>query len=115
MTTFPKPRRNEDGKPCGECHLQSGETCDICGARRAPEPGKVYVEVSGLTGTGKSAVMGEIEIALRAIGLPVEYEREFDAEKRMTGADWQSELEFYKPTVVLVERNVPRVAKATAA
>ena len=21
--------------PCGECHLQAGETCDICGAKAA--------------------------------------------------------------------------------
>lgn len=31
--TLPKPNRNRTGKaPCGECHLQSGEICDICGA-----------------------------------------------------------------------------------
>lgn len=30
---FPKPDRNGAGKePCGECHIQPGETCDICGA-----------------------------------------------------------------------------------
>ena len=29
---FPKPRQNPGGEPCGECHLKSGETCDICGA-----------------------------------------------------------------------------------
>jgi len=22
-------------QPCGECHLQDGETCDVCGARAA--------------------------------------------------------------------------------
>lgn len=27
---FPKPRRQST--PCPECHLQLGETCDICGA-----------------------------------------------------------------------------------
>lgn len=27
------PARNPK-HPCGECHLQPGETCDICGARR---------------------------------------------------------------------------------
>lgn len=25
-------------KPCGECHLKPGETCDICGAKEPPEP-----------------------------------------------------------------------------
>ncbi len=29
---FPQPRRNDGGTPCGECHIQPGETCDICGA-----------------------------------------------------------------------------------
>lgn len=30
---FPQPDRNRKGKePCGECHIQPGETCDICGA-----------------------------------------------------------------------------------
>ena len=32
---FPQPRRvGED--PCGECHIQPGETCDICGASNSP-------------------------------------------------------------------------------
>jgi hypothetical protein len=29
---FPQPQRNDGGEPCGECHLQTGETCDVCGA-----------------------------------------------------------------------------------
>lgn len=74
------------------------------------EDGKVYVEVYGLTGTGKSAVMGEIEIALMALGVPVEHDAEFVSEKRMTHADWQDALEFYNPVVVLRERNVSRAA-----
>jgi hypothetical protein len=24
-------------RPCGECHLSAGETCDICGALAAPK------------------------------------------------------------------------------
>lgn len=72
---------------------------------------RVHVEVSGLTGTGKSAVMGEIEIALRALGLSVEHDADFQSEKNMTHADWQTALDLYKPTVVLSERNIPR-AKA---
>lgn len=39
--SFPKPRRNDGGRPCGECRLQPGETCDICGAK---EPDDVSVE-----------------------------------------------------------------------
>lgn len=81
---------------------------------QAPTPGPlsghVYVEVSGLTGTGKSAVMGEIEIALKALGLPVEHGSDFQAEKNGTHADWQEALDLYKPVVVLRERNVSRLA-----
>ncbi|GAA5662619.1 hypothetical protein Brsp07_01089 [Brucella sp. NBRC 14130] len=29
---FPQPSRKVGGDPCGECRLQPGETCDICGA-----------------------------------------------------------------------------------
>ena len=29
---FPRPGRNDGGTPCGKCHVQPGETCDICGA-----------------------------------------------------------------------------------
>ncbi|ECT0598262.1 ead/Ea22-like family protein [Salmonella enterica subsp. enterica serovar 4,[5],12:i:-] len=32
------------------------------------------------------------------------------SEKRMTGADWLTAIEMYKPTVRIVEVNVPRVA-----
>ena len=74
------------------------------------EDGVVYVTVSGLTGTGKSAVMGEIEIALNAIGLTVEHDADFQSEKNMTHADWQEALDLYKPRVKLVERNVARPA-----
>lgn len=68
----------------------------------------VHVEVSGLTGSGKSAVMGEIEIALKALGLKVEYGPDFQAEKNGTHADWQTALDLYRPTVVLAERNISR-------
>lgn len=70
-------------------------------------PGEVLVTVSGFTGCGKSAIAGEIEIAMRAIGVPVTWSNG-DAEKRMTGADWLTAIEMYKPTVRIVEINVPR-------
>lgn len=72
----------------------------------------VHVEVSGLTGSGKSAVMGEIEIALKALGLTVEYGPDFQAEKNGTHADWQTALDLYQPTVVLTERNISRQPQA---
>jgi len=33
---FPQPQRKVGGEPCGECHIQPGETCDICGAVSRP-------------------------------------------------------------------------------
>ncbi len=74
-----------------------------------PAKGEVLVVVSGFTGCGKSAIAGEIEIAMKAIGVPVKWTNG-DAEKRMTGADWLTALEMYKPTVRIVEVNVPCVA-----
>ena len=66
----------------------------------------VIVTVSGPTGSGKSAICGEIEIAMRAIGVPVAWDDE--GEKNMTHADWQHALDLYKPSVVIVEKNTPR-------
>ncbi|HAN6552101.1 TPA: ead/Ea22-like family protein [Escherichia coli] len=74
-----------------------------------PAKGEVLVVVSGFTGCGKSAIAGEIEIAMKAIGVPVKWTNG-DAEKCMTGADWLTAIEMYKPTVRIVEVNVPRVA-----
>lgn len=48
---------------------------------------------------------GEIETAMKAIGVPVRYADEAAArsEKGMTHADWIGYLEMYQPSVVLVE------------
>ncbi|EJS4078426.1 ead/Ea22-like family protein [Escherichia coli] len=69
--------------------------------------GEVLVTVAGFTGCGKSAIAGEIEIAMRAIGVPVTWANG-DSEKRMTGADWHTAIEMYKPSVRIVEVNIPR-------
>ncbi|ECF2941527.1 ead/Ea22-like family protein [Salmonella enterica subsp. enterica serovar Reading] len=74
-----------------------------------PAKGEVLVVVSGFTGCGKSAIAGEIEIAMKAIGVPVQWTNG-DAEKHMTGADWLTAIEMYKPAVRIVEVNVPRTA-----
>ena len=74
-----------------------------------PAKGEVLVVVSGFTGCGKSAIAGEIEIAMKAIGVPVRWTNG-DAEKRMTGADWLTAIEMYKPTLRIVEVNVPHAA-----
>ncbi|MBG1972405.1 ead/Ea22-like family protein [Klebsiella pneumoniae] len=71
--------------------------------------GEVLVTVSGFTGSGKSAIAGEIEIAMKAIGVLVTWANG-DSEKRMTGADWLTAIEMYKPTVRIVEVNIPRAA-----
>lgn len=75
----------------------------------AVKQGEVLVTVAGFTGCGKSAIAGEIEIAMKAIGVPVTWANG-DSEKRMTGADWLTAIEMYKPTVRIVEVNIPRPA-----
>jgi ABC-type transport system involved in cytochrome c biogenesis ATPase subunit len=67
---------------------------------------EVIITASGPVGSGKSALLGEIEIMLKAMGIPVRYldEAEAQAEKNMTHADWIGELEYIKPSVVLVEK-----------
>ncbi|QDY50450.1 hypothetical protein [Stenotrophomonas maltophilia] len=74
-----------------------------------PKDGEVLVQVSGLTGSGKSAIAGEIEILCKALGLDAEWVNG-DEEKRLTHADWIGALEMYKPKVVIVEQNIPRAA-----
>lgn len=70
---------------------------------------EITVTVSGPVGSGKSAIVGEIEIALKAIGIPVRYANRVEEqfEKNVRSADWQGDLELYKPRVVLVERIEP--------
>lgn len=67
----------------------------------------VTITASGLKGIGKSAVLGEIEIALRAIGLKVSWARPDEAisEKNLAGGEWYSQLEELKPEIVLVEEH----------
>lgn len=66
----------------------------------------VHVTVSGRIGSGKSAIAGEIEIALKAIGVSVEW-ADSESEKRLTHADWQEALDSYDPHVVITEVNTP--------
>jgi hypothetical protein len=73
---------------------------------------EITLTATGPTGSGKSALLGEIEITLRALNLPYRYadEQKARVEKNMTGADWVAELEAIKPSVVLVE-GTPRTEK----
>lgn len=90
-----------------EREAQSKRIAELEAREIKPAKGEVLVVVSGFTGCGKSAIAGEIEIAMKAIGVPVQWTNG-DVEKRMTGADWLTAIEMYKPTVRIVEVNVPR-------
>ncbi len=76
------------------------------------EVDRVTVTVTGLTGTGKSAIYGEIVNTLNALGIPVEHAdpRAWTQECHMTHADWQDALDLYRPTVMMVEQNIRRGA-----
>jgi len=64
---------------------------------------KITVTVTGETGSGKSAIAGEIEIALKAIGVPVTIaERD-----TMVVSDYQHWIDLYKPEVIIIEENIP--------
>jgi len=101
------------------CNAQPASAECICGldspkgGSEAPTDGEVLVTVSGLTGSGKSAVAGEIEILCKALGLEVEWV-ESEEEKRLTHADWTEALELYKPRVRIVEVNIPRAQASDA-
>jgi hypothetical protein len=70
---------------------------------------KITIAVSGETGSGKSAIVGEIEIALKAIGVPVTVaERD-----TMVVADYQHWIDLYKPEITIVEQNIPVAAHPT--
>lgn len=112
-------------------HVDKGDPVDVAnfcamlsarGEGIAPAPqvavpverGEVLVTVSGFTGSGKSAIAGEIEIMCRALGLQVEWP-DGVAEKNMTHADWTSALEMYNPRVRIMERNVSLAAAVATA
>jgi len=84
---FPKPKRKDGGEPCGECHLQPGERCDICGARRLAalntRPlaligqfaiGDRVTKIKGSAWTGR--VVGTYSTTLTPEGYAVESENE---------------------------------------
>jgi Mrp family chromosome partitioning ATPase len=65
---------------------------------------KITVTVSGETGSGKSAIALEIEIALKAIGVSVKRMNP----DTMVHAESQTWIDLYKPEVEIVEVNIPR-------
>lgn len=98
----------DDDEQCRVCELEE-RIAELEAREIKPANGEVLVTVAGFTGCGKSAIAGEIEIAMKAIGVPVQWTNG-DAEKCMTGADWLTAIEMYKPNVRIVEVNVPRTA-----
>lgn len=74
---------------------------------------EIHITAEGAVGSGKSALLGEIEILCKALGLPVRYADPSgaDSEKGMTHADWIAYLEMYKPFVVLHEKGPVRAAQ----
>ncbi|HBA5964341.1 TPA: hypothetical protein J4S20_003518 [Escherichia coli] len=70
-------KRLEDTNIDAMCRIAEVEAREI-----KPAKGEVLVVVSGFTGCGKSAIAGEIEIAMKAIGVPVQWTNG-DAERRI--------------------------------
>ena len=79
--------------------------------------GQVNVTISGLTGSGKTAIYMEIYTALKAIGVPVSHANPREFQALLNGGEGDSDfgLSLYKPTVVLEERNIPRAASKVQA
>lgn len=69
---------------------------------------EVEIIARGAVGSGKSALLGEIEILLKAMRVPYRHgdPEAWKSEVNLTGADWQSELERTKPVVVLREERL---------
>jgi len=73
---------------------------------------QVRVTISGLTGSGKSAIYMEIVAALKAVGVPVSHADPKAFQALLNGGEGDSEvgLQLYRPTVIMEERNIPRAA-----
>jgi hypothetical protein len=73
---------------------------------------EVEIVVRGPVGSGKSALLGEIEILMRAMRVPYRFDNPeaWQQELNLTGADWQSELERTKPVVVLKEEGLRQLS-----
>lgn len=68
---------------------------------------EITITVSGMTGSGKSAICGEIEILCAALGLKCEWAGGHQ-ERNLTHADYLTALELYRPCVKIIEKNIPR-------
>lgn len=70
----------------------------------------IKVEISGPTGSGKSAVAGVLANALSLAGVAYQWEEERD-EVQLTGGHWGTQLRNLKPEVVIEELAVVEEAK----
>lgn len=68
----------------------------------------VTITISGPVGSGKSALLIEIERHLQSLGVSVVFQDESSArrERAMESNDGKSALELYKPRVLLVENSI---------
>jgi hypothetical protein len=76
------PKDARKGKePCGECHIRSGETCDICGAKYKDPPTPLMVAPGDQTANGTTSQSLREDTATTSIGVgPVETKNGFDLE-----------------------------------
>ena len=73
---------------------------------------QVKVTVSGLTGSGKTAVYMEIVAALKAIGLSVTHADPEEFQRLLNAGESDSEdgIQLYWPAIIMQELNIPRPA-----
>jgi len=67
----------------------------------------VHIVAKGAVGAGKSVALHEIYIALRAVGIPVEYANEADAlsERRMVDMDAERERQIKSGLAVILHES----------
>lgn len=88
-------------------------TEEVNGGATKPKRNHVDITISGLTGSGKSAIMSEVIVALRAIGVEVQTEKEWRYEMAgRTGDSFVSDIEDLNPIVTIREVNIPYPASA---
>lgn len=64
----------------------------------------VTVTVSGRVGTGKSAIVGVIEDALKSAGVAVQANQAHDTERNMRNGDWSKDIAMYEPLATVIEK-----------
>lgn len=121
---FPQPNRSRAGQqPCGECRLQSGETCDICGASSAAvaerEPVAVVVGHHVTQGPNVEFLTDNLDVGTKLyVSPPSELEAEIArlrADRDDFKDEWQAELEKRMEVQVRLRATEARLAEAVKA